>query len=95
MTGETGLVAIYRWRVAPENRTAFCARWADATEELRAKGGQGSMLGEAADGTLYAIAKWPDRATRERAFAEQADAKPWPEAERLEPILLDTLDDRW
>ncbi|MGB3753503.1 MAG: hypothetical protein WA954_06340 [Parerythrobacter sp.] len=95
MIEQTGLVAIYRWRVAPEDRAAFCARWANATEELRAKGGQGSMLGEAADGTLYAIAKWPDRATRKRAFAEQADATPWPEAERFEPVLLDTLDNRW
>ena len=92
---EPGLVAIYRWRVAAENRPAFRDTWERATLRLRALGGQGSLLGEDADGTLVAIALWPDAAIRDAAFAATEGEFDWPEAERLDPILVTPEINHW
>ena len=92
---EPGLVAIYRWRVAAEHEQAFVKRWARATEKLRAHGGMGSLLGRAATGEIVAIALWPSAQARDAAFAAPLDDEPWPPAERLEPMLIDTIANLW
>ncbi len=93
--GRPGLVAIYRWRVAPEDEAAFIARWRRATERLKPLGGMGSLLGRADTGELVAVALWPSAEAREQAFAELADAEGWPAAERFEPILVEPILDLW
>ena len=92
---EPGLVAIYRWRVAAENRAPFRETWERATLRLRELGGQGSLLGEDSDGTLVAIALWPDAATRDAAFAATEGEFDWPEAEWLDPILVTPAIKHW
>ena len=95
MNAKPGLVAIYRWRIADEHVEAFRARWTHATRALKPHGGMGSLFARADDGTYYAVALWPDRETRERAFDATEDGAPWPPAERLEPILLDPIENLW
>ena len=95
MRASPGLVAIYRWRIADEHLPAFRRKWRETTLALRSRGGSGSLLGRADDGTYHAIALWPDAATRDRAFADLPDGEPWPLVERLDPILIEPLDDLW
>ncbi len=67
------LATLFRWRVGDERRTAFEADWRIVTEALLEHGSLGSALFDACDGMLCALARWPDRATRDRAFATLAD----------------------
>lgn len=90
-----GFVAIYRWKIAPEHVDVFRQRWLVATEQLYQVGGQGSLLGKADDGTYVAVALWPDRKTRDLAFSEIGARDEWPPAERLEPILIDPIENLW
>ncbi|MXO84974.1 hypothetical protein GRI38_02880 [Altererythrobacter aurantiacus] len=95
MSEAPGFVAIYRWRIEPKNVAAFRDRWLRETERLKAKGGMGSLLAVADDGTYHAIALWPDRETRRQAFDQSESAEPWPPAERLETTMLTPLDNLW
>jgi hypothetical protein len=61
---------LYRWRVAPEHEAAFIAAWRDVTVALRGRGGLGSRLHRADDGTLVAYARWPSEEARAAASAE-------------------------
>lgn len=91
----SGFIMIYRWRVAAEIETLFRERWAQLTELARDHGALGSCLTRAATGELVAIALWPDEATRARAFEAISLPGPWPEAERLDEMRLDVLEDLW
>lgn len=90
-----GFVAIYRWAVADEHVAAFRQHWAEATDGLMTFASNGSLLGKAEDGSLIGIALWPDRETRDRAFAAFADGTQWPPNTQLEPMLVEVIDDRW
>ena len=89
-----GFVAIYRWRVEPHFADAFIAKWEETTIALGKHGGMGSLLGRTEDGLFAAIALWPDRETRDTAFAA-VGSEGWPPAERLDPILIDPLANHW
>ena len=55
---------IYRWRVHPGMEESFTAAWETLTRGIReGRGGLGSRLHRAEDGTWVAYAQWPDRAT--------------------------------
>ncbi|MEW4448295.1 hypothetical protein [Qipengyuania sp. JC766] len=94
MTQTPGFIAVYRWKIAEENVAAFRECWRAATRELGPHGIRGSLFARADDGTFCAIALWPDRETRDRAFAD-VPGREWPPVERLEPILLSPLDNLW
>jgi len=92
---------VYRWRLVEGREGAFERAWARVTEGLRAeRGGLGSCLHRAEDGTWVAYARWPDRATWQRSRDAGAVDEGAAErmraaiAESLEPLLLDLLDDR-
>jgi heme-degrading monooxygenase HmoA len=100
---KTGFIVIYRWRVHPEKEDAFIRAWGDATEEIaEALGAHGSALLKDDDGLHYAIARWPSReawlASRGQDAVPSAALRQVTSqaiAERLDPIELDMLDDRW
>ncbi|MGB3711467.1 MAG: antibiotic biosynthesis monooxygenase [Erythrobacter sp.] len=94
MKYKNGFVGIYRWKVDDEHVAAFRRAWSEGTEALKPYNSYGSLLGRAADGTFVAVAMWPDKETRDRAF-EHAPDPDWPPLERLEPMLLEVLDDLW
>ena len=61
-SAEVGFVAIYRWRVHPEKREQFQRAWFAVTQSIKAdRGGLGSRLHQADDGTFVAYAQWPNR----------------------------------
>jgi catechol 2,3-dioxygenase-like lactoylglutathione lyase family enzyme/heme-degrading monooxygenase HmoA len=54
---------IYRWRLEPTLVEDFCHAWQEMTHLIRAyRGGLGSRLHRAADGSYLAYAQWPSRA---------------------------------
>ncbi len=95
-------VAIYRWRLKPGHEERFRSGWARITDLARERcGSGGSSLFDAGDGTWVAIARWPDRAARERCFAagplDIAATAQMRAAilEALPDLELDSVDDRW
>lgn len=90
-----GFVAVYRWRVSPEAEDAFRECWRQTTEIGRQHGALGSCLTRASSGELVAIALWPDENMRSQAFAKMSSSPAWPQAERLDEMRLDVLDDLW
>lgn len=90
-----GFVAVYRWRVAPGDEAAFRKAWGETTMALREAGGYGSCLRRTEDGLFVAVAPWPDRQTRESAFAAIGQGPQWPPCERLDPIEMEVIDDLW
>ncbi len=94
-------VAVYRMRLNPGHEDQYARDWHDATlVAIDQFGSGGSALFKEADGTWVAIARWQDRAARQRFFdrtvdpvvrARQADAI----AERLATLELDCVDDLW
>lgn len=94
------IVTLFHWRLHPGARDRFVGHWAAVTELLKPHGSLGSALFEQPDGTLRAIARWPDRATRDAAFA----ADPAPEdsaamraciAQTIERVDLDAVRILW
>jgi quinol monooxygenase YgiN len=61
---KVGFVAVYHWRVRPELLQQFLSSWEAVTLGIKAhRGGLGSKLHRAEDGTYVAYAQWPDRET--------------------------------
>jgi len=96
----TGFAVIYRWRLRAGSEDAFVEAWATLTRAIRdRRGGRGSRLHRAEDGTWVAYARWPDRPTWERArAAEAADpdaaaAMSGAVAESFPPVTLDIVAD--
>ena len=82
------IATFFHWRLREGMRDDFTAGWAAITEVLRAHGSLGSALFEQGDGTMRALARWPDRETRDQAFA-YLDA---PEAvEQMRSAIAETL----
>ena len=89
---------VYRFRVRAGDEDRFRRAWARLTEAIRdERGGLGSRLHRADDGTWVAYAQWPDRATWERSRAsESADPRASAElAETLEESLPPLLLEPW
>ena len=65
-----GFAVLYRFRVRQGSEADFAVDWAVVTRWLRDhRGGLGSRLHRAEDGTLVAYAQWPSSAARDAAFA--------------------------
>jgi hypothetical protein len=62
-------VVLYRWRIKPGTEDRFAAAWAEATQQLLARGSLGSRLHAGNDGCWYGYAQWPDAQARASAFA--------------------------
>jgi hypothetical protein len=61
---------IYRWKLIPGREAQFERGWRAGTAAIAKEfGGWGSRLHRADDGTVFAYAQWPDRATWEKAMA--------------------------
>jgi quinol monooxygenase YgiN len=94
----TGFAVIYRWRVKPQREADFLAAWETLTIAIRdGRGGLGSRLHRAEDGSWTAYAQWPDRETWERAQS-MAPADPAAAgvlrdtvAEAFPPMLLEPV----
>jgi quinol monooxygenase YgiN len=98
--GSPRFAVIYRWRLRPGTEAAFRDAWAEVTAAIRRdRGGLGSRLHRADDGSWLAYAQWPDRASWETAQSlPSADAIASSAMtrcimERLPPILLETVAD--
>ncbi|WP_036766523.1 hypothetical protein [Parvularcula oceani] len=78
----------FRWRIRPGREAEFEAAWDALTLALGERGSHGSALFRAEDGTYAALARWPDRATRERAGREEVDAAL---RERMHDAIAETL----
>ncbi|MEI7576273.1 MAG: antibiotic biosynthesis monooxygenase [Armatimonadota bacterium] len=72
---EITFAVLYRWRLVPGSEAVFKDSWAKVTEQLKTRGGRGSRLHKAEDGTWYAYAQWPSAKAREEAVAEPSDAE--------------------
>jgi len=96
----TGFAVIYRWRLIPGREDDFREAWAEVTRSIiLERGGLGSRLHRADDGTWMAYAQWRDRACWEAARA-MPSAHPAASAamagcieERLPTILLEPVAD--
>jgi heme-degrading monooxygenase HmoA len=91
---------IYRWKLKVGSEPAFILAWAAATRATREKrGGLGSRLHQAEDGTWVAYAQWPTREDWERSRmttpADPEATEKMKEAieESLSPILLEPVED--
>ncbi|MGL5840158.1 MAG: hypothetical protein ACRCY3_16830 [Sphingorhabdus sp.] len=62
------IVVIYRWRLNTKRVNQFQDAWEKTTLALMEFGAMGSALFSSEDGSYYAIAKWPDASSRQRAF---------------------------
>jgi len=61
--GHTMLIVVYRWRIKAGHEAQFREGWRAMTASIAAtRGGLGSRLHRAQDGTWVAYAQWPDRA---------------------------------
>ncbi|MGB7409131.1 MAG: hypothetical protein WA908_11550, partial [Pontixanthobacter sp.] len=86
MSQQAGLIVLYRWKVADTDVEQFHRCWAQATDELRDYGAMGSLLAKESDDIYWAIAQWPDHATRERAETSYPDTADWPAVTRLQTV---------
>ena len=59
----------FEWRIRDGAEEQFEQAWADATEILKTHGSMGSALFRNDAGDYCAFARWPNRATRDAAFA--------------------------
>lgn len=95
-------IAVYRMRLKPGHEDQYARDWHAVTQEaIDRYGSGGSALFRGDDDVWTAIARWPDRAARQRFFertgfdpvlrARQADAV----TERLPTLELDCVDDLW
>jgi hypothetical protein len=93
-------VVIYRWKLKQGQESNFKEAWRPATQAIyTSRGSLGSQLMQAADGTYYAVAMWPNRELwANRSVPGPAD----PEASRImgeltesafPPVELEVSDD--
>ena len=63
----------FQWTVHSGRDAEFVEIWNEGTALLVAEGSLGSALFRGQDGRFSALARWPDRATRDAGFARVAD----------------------
>lgn len=94
------IATFFEWRIEPEREAAFHAAWAEVTHRLQAHGSRGSTLFRKDSGHYCALARWPDAATRDAAFALEAESAASKclratLATTLQQIDLDEVDNLW
>lgn len=67
------LATFFEWAVRPGREEEFVRAWNEGTALLLEEGSLGSALFRGVDGRFNALARWPDRETRDAAFARTAD----------------------
>jgi hypothetical protein len=67
------IAILYQWRLMPGKELQFRDAWTVITAELKKQGALGSALFAAQDGSVFAIARWPDLETRQASSARIAD----------------------
>ena len=66
------MFAIYfEWVVKTGCEDEFARLWSAGTQALRGEGSLGSALFKSDDGIFHGFARWPDRETRDKAFAKR------------------------
>ena len=95
-----GFCVIYRWKLREGKEESFRQAWEMITLDIKdMRGGLGSRLHQADDGTWYAYAQWPSReawaASRKKGPVDEEASDRMAEAvmESHEPILLDPVRD--
>ena len=63
------LATYFEWEIKLGGEEASVAAWAAATRHLLDHGSNGSALFRTDAGNFAAVARWPDRATRDAGFA--------------------------
>ncbi|WP_265570951.1 antibiotic biosynthesis monooxygenase [Sphingomicrobium nitratireducens] len=95
------MATFFEWKVDPDKEDQFRENWAAVTKRLHARGSKGSTLFRKEDGHFCAVALWPDKATRDAAFAmdetPQADTLAMREAviDTIHRIDMDEIDNLW
>lgn len=67
------IAVLYQWRYVASKETQFAEAWTIITDQLKRQGSSGSALFDGPDGTVFAIARWPDIETRKASSAQRAD----------------------
>lgn len=67
------IAVLYQWRFQPGKEKQFAEAWTGITNLLKEQGSLGSTLFDGTDGTVFAIARWPDIETRRSSSARQAN----------------------
>jgi hypothetical protein len=73
MEDESLIATFFEWRIDSVHDQAFRDAWGEVTRELRSAGSLGSTLFRKSEGHYCALARWPDAATRDAAFAAAKD----------------------
>lgn len=63
----------FQWTAHPGREDEFIQIWNEGTALLLAEGSLGSALFQGEDDCFSAVARWPDRTTRDAVFARMAD----------------------
>jgi hypothetical protein len=64
----------FEWKIRAGHEDEFLSIWHEGTTLLLGEGSLGSALFKGDDGRFRALARWPDRATRDAASARVFDA---------------------
>ena len=67
------IAVLYQWRLIAGKEAQFADAWSIITGQLKLQGALGSALFDGPDGTVFAIARWPDIETRQASSANRAD----------------------
>ena len=95
------LATFFEWEIIEGRETEFHEAWALVTKRLHARGSKGSSLFVNEAGHYCAFALWPDRQTRDVAFAMDEKLPADSEAMRaciartIHRMDMDRLDDLW
>jgi hypothetical protein len=100
MEGREMIAVLYQWRIVPGKEAQFAETWTIITAGLKEQGALGSTLFDGTDGTVFAIARWPDLATRQASSAKRADPENYnlmieAIAEELQEHVLDERLNFW
>ncbi len=83
------IATFFRWRIVSGKEREFETAWAAVTSALKRHGSAGSALFVDDQGHYCALARWPDRAMRDRAFL--ADPAP-SESAILRDCVAETME---
>ncbi len=94
------IAILFQWRLVPGKEQQFVDAWTMITAQLKLQGSLGSALFDGADGSVFAIARWPDLATRQASSAKRADPENYnlmieAIAEELQKVILDERLNFW
>lgn len=67
------IAILYQWRLVPGKAEQFANAWTAVTAHLKEQGSLGSALFDGPNGTVFAIARWPDLETRQASSARKAN----------------------